>query len=66
MDMDKPSFPDALFESVKGQYPQNCMRCDYLRAVPGARAYVCLKGGSPQKVDILQPALTCTACKYRE
>lgn len=65
MDLTRPAHPDDLVERINRDYPVNCLGCEHLRALPD-RTTVCVFGGSPRKVDVLDPLTTNRKCKLVE
>jgi hypothetical protein len=43
----------------------NCLGCEHLRALPD-KTTLCAYGGSPRKVDVLDPLRTSQKCKHKE
>jgi len=65
MELQKPLYPGELVERVSKDYPINCLGCEHLRALPD-KTTLCTFGGSPRKVDVLDPLLTSRKCKHLE
>lgn len=65
MDLQKPEYPADLIERLKSEYPLNCLGCEHLRALPD-RTTLCAYGGSPRKVDVLNPLMGNVRCKLAE
>jgi hypothetical protein len=65
MDFIKPQYPADLAERVSKDHPVNCLGCEHLRALPD-KTTLCTFGGSPRKVDVLDPLLTNRRCKLAE
>jgi hypothetical protein len=63
MDLMKPRHPADLAERVSKEYPVNCIGCEHLRVLPD-RTTLCTFGGSPRKVDVLDPLLANRRCKH--
>ena len=62
MDFMKPQYPPDLVDRISKDHPVNCLGCEHLRALPD-RTTLCTFGGSPRKVDVLDPLLTNRRCK---
>jgi hypothetical protein len=65
MEFIRPRHPSDLVDQVGKDYPVNCLGCEYLRALPD-RTTLCAFGGSPRKVDVLDPLRTSRKCKHLE
>jgi hypothetical protein len=65
MEFIRPQHPSDLVDRVGKDYPVNCLGCEHLRALPD-KTMLCAFGGSPRKVDVLDPLRTSRKCKYME
>lgn len=61
----RPQHPPDLVDRIGKDYPANCLGCEHLRALPD-RTTLCTFGGSPRKVDVLDPLRTNRKCKLAE
>ncbi|WP_424358506.1 hypothetical protein [Methanocella sp. MCL-LM] len=65
MDLDRPLYPDSLVDRMKKEFPFSCIGCEFLRALPD-RTMLCAYGGSPRKVDVLDPLMSNRNCKHNK
>ncbi len=61
MELFRPRHPADLVDRVGKNYPVNCLGCEHLRALPD-RTTLCTFGGSPRKVDVLDPLRSNRKC----
>lgn len=61
----RPRHPSELVDRVSRDYPVNCLGCEHLRALPD-KTTLCTFGGSPRKVDVLDPMRTNRKCKHAD
>ncbi len=63
MDLDSPQYPPLLVERMKKELPFSCIGCEHLRALPD-RTTLCTYGGSPRKVNVIDPLMSNRTCKH--
>lgn len=65
MDLDRPRYPESLVDRMKKEFPFSCIGCEHLRTLPD-RTTLCTYGGSPRKVDALDPLMSNRTCKHNK
>lgn len=65
MDLDRPQYPASLVDRMKKELPFSCIGCEHLRALPD-RTTLCTYGGSPRKVNVIDPLVSNRNCKHNQ
>ncbi len=65
MDLEKPQYPAELVDRMKKEYPFSCIGCEFLRSLPD-RTTLCTYGGSPRKVNVIDPLMSNRNCKHNK